>query len=41
MGRNIFQAEDPKAMAKAVAKVVHEKFTDKMAYEYYLDIKKR
>ena len=41
MGRNIFQAEDPKAMAKAVAKVVHEKFTDKMAYQFYLDTKKK
>jgi len=39
MGRNIFQADDPKAMAKAVGKVVHEKYTDKEAYEYYLDIK--
>jgi putative autoinducer-2 (AI-2) aldolase len=41
MGRNIFQAEDPKAMAKAVAKVVHEKFTDKLAYQFYLDTKKK
>jgi len=41
MGRNIFQAEDPKAMAKAIGKVVHEKSTDKMAYEYYLDTKKK
>jgi putative autoinducer-2 (AI-2) aldolase len=37
MGRNIFQAADPVAMAKAVAKVVHESFTDKQAYEFYLD----
>lgn len=35
MGRNI-QAEDPKAMAKAVAKVVHENYTGKEAYDYYL-----
>jgi 3-hydroxy-5-phosphonooxypentane-2,4-dione thiolase len=41
MGRNIFQAEDPKAMAKAIGKVVHEKYDDKMAYEYYLDTKKK
>jgi putative autoinducer-2 (AI-2) aldolase len=41
MGRNIFQAEAPKAMARAVAKVVHEKYTDKMAYEYYLDAKNK
>jgi len=41
MGRNIFQAEDPKAMAQAVAKIVHEGFTDKEAYEFYLDTKKK
>lgn len=39
MGRNIFQAENPKAMAKAVAKIVHENFSDKLAYEFYLDMK--
>lgn len=39
MGRNIFQAENPKAMAAAVAKVVHEGFTDKTAYEFYCDMK--
>lgn len=39
MGRNIFQAENPKAMAKAVSKIAHEKYTAKMAYELYLDIK--
>ncbi len=37
MGRNIFQANNPSAMAKAVGKVVHEGFTDKQAYEFYLD----
>jgi putative autoinducer-2 (AI-2) aldolase len=41
MGRNIFQAEDPKAMARAVAKVVHEGFTDKQAFEFYLETKRR
>ncbi|MFA9396783.1 MAG: 3-hydroxy-5-phosphonooxypentane-2,4-dione thiolase [Clostridiaceae bacterium] len=41
MGRNIFQAEDPKAMAKAIAKVVHENYTNAMAYEMYLDIKNK
>ena len=40
MGRNIFQAENPKAMAKAVAKIVHEGYTDKMAYEFYQDTAK-
>ncbi len=38
MGRNIFQSRDPKAMCKAVAKVVHEKYTDKQAYEYFLEL---
>ena len=36
MGRNIFQSENPVAMCKAVGKVVHENFTDKEAYEFYL-----
>ena len=40
MGRNIFQADDPEAMTQAIAKVVHEDYTDKRAYEFYLDIKK-
>ncbi|MDR0783126.1 MAG: 3-hydroxy-5-phosphonooxypentane-2,4-dione thiolase [Propionibacteriaceae bacterium] len=39
MGRNIFQADDPSAMTKAVAKVVHEGCCDQTAYEYYLDTK--
>lgn len=39
MGRNIFQSEDPVAMAQAIAKVVHEKYTDKEAYEFFLDTK--
>lgn len=38
MGRNIFQSEHPVAMCKAVGKVVHAGFTDKEAYEYYLDL---
>lgn len=37
MGRNIFQSEHPVEMAIAVNKVVHEGFTDKEAYEFYLD----
>ncbi|MFA5576691.1 MAG: 3-hydroxy-5-phosphonooxypentane-2,4-dione thiolase [Tissierellaceae bacterium] len=41
MGRNIFQSEDPKAMVKAVAKVVHENFTAKEAYEFFLDLKNK
>ncbi len=39
MGRNIFQAEHPAAMCKAVGKVVHEGLSDKQAYEFYLDAK--
>ncbi|MGL4741768.1 MAG: 3-hydroxy-5-phosphonooxypentane-2,4-dione thiolase [Sarcina sp.] len=39
MGRNIFQAENPKAMAQAIAKIVHEKYDSKLAYEYYLNLK--
>lgn len=41
MGRNIFQAEDPKTMCKAIAKVVHEKYTDREAFEFYEDTKAR
>lgn len=41
MGRNIFQAADPKAMAQAVGKIVHEKYSDKEAHEFYLDMKKK
>lgn len=41
MGRNIFQAEDPLAMCKAIGKVVHGNYNDKLAYEFYLDIKNR
>lgn len=39
MGRNIFQAGDPLAMTRAIAKVVHENYTDRQAYEFYLDTK--
>lgn len=37
MGRNIFQSEHPVEMAQAVAKIVHEGFTDTEAYEFYQD----
>lgn len=37
MGRNIFQSNHPVEMAQAIRKIVHEKFTDKEAYEFYLD----
>ncbi len=38
MGRNIFQSENPPAMCQAVAKVVHEGYNDKQAYDYYLEL---
>ena len=38
MGRNIFQSEHPSEMAQAIAKIVHEGFTDKEAYEFYQDL---
>lgn len=41
MGRNIFQAADPLAMAMAVGKVVHENYKSEAAYEYYMDIKEQ
>jgi putative autoinducer-2 (AI-2) aldolase len=41
MGRNIFQSDAPAAMIQAVRKVVHENEKPEIAYEYYLDLKKR
>ncbi|WP_432408972.1 3-hydroxy-5-phosphonooxypentane-2,4-dione thiolase [Wukongibacter sp. M2B1] len=41
MGRNVLQAENPKAMTKALAKIVHENYTAKMSYELYLDLKSK
>lgn len=38
MGRNIFQAESPVAMCRAVGKVVHENFTVKEAYGFYREL---
>ena len=38
MGRNIFQSQHPVAMVQAVRKVVHEGYTDKEAYEFYLEL---
>ncbi len=37
MGRNIFQSVHPIEMAQAIGKVVHEGYTDKEAYEFFLD----
>lgn len=39
MGRNIFQAENPKAMARCIRKIVHENYSDNEAYNLYLDLK--
>lgn len=41
MGRNIFQAQDPIVMLKAVGKIVHENYSDKLAFEYYESERKR
>lgn len=38
MGRNIFQSNHAAIMAQAIGKIVHEKFTDKEAYEFYQDM---
>ena len=38
MGRHIVQRQHPNAMAKSIAKIVHEKYTDKEAFEYYTDL---
>ena len=37
MGRNVFQSEHPLDMMESIRKVVHENYTGKEAYEYYLD----
>jgi putative autoinducer-2 (AI-2) aldolase len=39
MGRNIFQAENPAAMCQAVAKIVHEGYTDIQAAEVYEELR--
>lgn len=39
MGRNIFQSDAPAAMIQAVGKVVHERFTPREAYDFYLALK--
>jgi len=39
MGRNIFAAEDPEAMARAVRAVVHENLDPAAAYQMYQDTK--
>ena len=39
MGRNIFQAESPKAMVQAVRSIVQDDFTVDQAFELYSDLK--
>lgn len=38
MGRNIFQSDHAVAMSAAIRKIVHEKFTDKEAYQFFRDL---
>ena len=38
MGRNIFQADSPAAMCRAVSAVVHENYTDKEAFALYKEL---
>jgi len=35
MGRNIFQSPNPVVMADAIGKIVHNKYTDKEAWEFF------
>lgn len=39
MGRNIFQAENPEAMLRAIRRVVHENAPADEAYDFYLSVK--
>ena len=41
MGRNVFQADDPVAMIKALEQVVHFGYTGAQGYECYLDLKQK
>ncbi len=41
MGRNIFCADDPSAMVRAVRSVVHEGARPEAAHEMYLDLRKK
>ena len=40
MGRNIFQSENGPQMAEAISKIVHEGFTDELAWEFFQDTTK-
>lgn len=41
MGRNIFQSEDPSAMAKAVSGILHQGLNDVQAFKLFNDLKKK
>jgi len=41
MGRNIFQSYHPAAMADAIGKIVHYKYTDKEAWEFFKEKTKK
>ena len=41
MGRNIFAADDPVAMAQAVGAVIHNNAKPEQAFELYNDLKKK
>lgn len=38
MDRNIFQAENPRAMARAIYQIVHGGLTGQQAYQYYEEL---
>ena len=40
MGRNVFQSENPAAMIRAVAAVIHKNMKPDEAYQMYLDLSK-
>lgn len=39
MGRNVFQAENPKMMARAIKMIVHENHSAEEAYQFYINNK--
>ena len=41
MGRNIFQSHHPAAMADAIGKIVHHKYTDNEAWEFFREKTKK
>lgn len=40
MGRNVFQAENPKAMLRAIRSIVHEGYNEKQAFKLYNSLKR-